>query len=220
MGYEYGYHWWINPYGGYQARGYGGQRIIVLPDQQLVVVFTGGFFDNDMETVPDALLITYIIPAAKSKSPLPPNPAQTGLLDTRINALANPAPKPISSLPAIAANISGKTYQLEPNSLDIKTVQLSFVENQASANVILDSPPQALSIGLDGLSRLTRVNQPGGKITSYYLKGSWVNSDTFLLSAIWDGAVAQMSVTFNGNSLLLDIFGCSEIEHIYGTLQQ
>lgn len=35
----YGYHWWIRPFG-YSAQGYGGQYIYVLPEWNIVVVFT------------------------------------------------------------------------------------------------------------------------------------------------------------------------------------
>jgi CubicO group peptidase (beta-lactamase class C family) len=39
----YGYQWWVHPSGVYQARGFGGQRIFVLPEQQMVVVFVRDF---------------------------------------------------------------------------------------------------------------------------------------------------------------------------------
>src|SRR5262249_35764084 len=38
---DYGYHWWLPPFGGYAALGYAGQSIFVVPDLKLVVVFTG-----------------------------------------------------------------------------------------------------------------------------------------------------------------------------------
>lgn len=43
---KYGYQWWVLPYGdagryAYAALGYGGQRLIVVPEHSLVAVFTG-----------------------------------------------------------------------------------------------------------------------------------------------------------------------------------
>ena len=41
---KYGYHWWLIPYPGgyaYTCLGYGGQRLFVLPKEQLVAVFNG-----------------------------------------------------------------------------------------------------------------------------------------------------------------------------------
>ena len=58
---KYGYQWWVLPYGdgsrqAYAALGYGGQRLIVVPDQQLIAVFTGWNIYEHAEFAPyDAL---------------------------------------------------------------------------------------------------------------------------------------------------------------------
>lgn len=39
-GFDYGYYWWLAPYGGYQALGINGQRIMVFPDKNLIITFT------------------------------------------------------------------------------------------------------------------------------------------------------------------------------------
>jgi CubicO group peptidase (beta-lactamase class C family) len=36
MDYHYGYQWWVDPVGSYHARGYGGQYIFVVPEQNFV----------------------------------------------------------------------------------------------------------------------------------------------------------------------------------------
>ncbi len=53
LGAPYGYYFWIYPaYGAYAADGHGGQRIMVFPDKNLVIVYTawgytsGDFFDH------------------------------------------------------------------------------------------------------------------------------------------------------------------------------
>ena len=44
----YGYHWWTYPYlEAYAALGLGGQMVIVLPQQDLVVVFTAEDTNHD-----------------------------------------------------------------------------------------------------------------------------------------------------------------------------
>lgn len=43
----YGYQWWRGPHNSFSANGLFGQYCIVLPDQQTVVVFTGGLADSD-----------------------------------------------------------------------------------------------------------------------------------------------------------------------------
>ena len=58
---KYGYQWWVLPYGdgsrqAYAALGYGGQRLIVVPEHQLIAVFTGWNIYDHAEFAPyDAL---------------------------------------------------------------------------------------------------------------------------------------------------------------------
>lgn len=61
----YGYHWWVSDYNTYSAVGYSGQWITVVPEHNLVVVFTNDFTEGDnlQWNTPERLLNTYIIPA-------------------------------------------------------------------------------------------------------------------------------------------------------------
>jgi CubicO group peptidase (beta-lactamase class C family) len=61
----YGYQWWVDGNGYYMALGYGAQFIFVIPDLDLVVVFTSSLFDANFE-VPERLLNEFIIPSASS----------------------------------------------------------------------------------------------------------------------------------------------------------
>jgi CubicO group peptidase (beta-lactamase class C family) len=63
--FHYGYHWWVKENEYYAAVGAYGQWIYVVPDLDLVVVFTNNFYeDEDLQvTTPERLLNTYIIPA-------------------------------------------------------------------------------------------------------------------------------------------------------------
>lgn len=67
----YGYQWWIRSYttnkgtyGSFYASGNGGQYIIVIKELNLVIVFTGGNFNNDtLMSVPFAIVEDSILPA-------------------------------------------------------------------------------------------------------------------------------------------------------------
>jgi CubicO group peptidase (beta-lactamase class C family) len=85
----YGYQWWVTKEGPYMALGYGGQYIVVVPDQELVVVFTSDLAEEDFY-LPQELLNAFIIPAAESPSPLPANPRGVARLEAAIEALASP----------------------------------------------------------------------------------------------------------------------------------
>jgi CubicO group peptidase (beta-lactamase class C family) len=82
----YGYQWWVRGSGTYAAHGYRGQRIFVIPDLEMVVVFTAELSGN----MPSVLLSSFIIPAARSSESLPENPAGAALLASRIEEMARP----------------------------------------------------------------------------------------------------------------------------------
>ena len=65
---DYGYLWWMNDYrvGGrtystYKALGWGGQEIWVVPEAELVVVFTGANYTVDPPC--DRLMTLYVLRA-------------------------------------------------------------------------------------------------------------------------------------------------------------
>jgi len=63
--YYYGYHWWVSDQNTYSAVGYAGQWITVVPDHNLVVVFTNNFSEEEsfQWLTPERLMETYILPA-------------------------------------------------------------------------------------------------------------------------------------------------------------
>jgi CubicO group peptidase (beta-lactamase class C family) len=85
----YGYQWWVDDSGYYMALGYAGQFIFVIPEKDMVVVFVSDLAERDFY-VPQQLLEGFIIPAAKSSSSLADNPEGVELLESHIEALANP----------------------------------------------------------------------------------------------------------------------------------
>jgi CubicO group peptidase (beta-lactamase class C family) len=75
----YGYQWWVDESGIYMALGYGGQYIIVVPEEDLVVVFVSDLAEEDFY-IPDQFLHRYILPSIKSSDPLPEDSRATTLL--------------------------------------------------------------------------------------------------------------------------------------------
>jgi hypothetical protein len=73
---HYGYQWWVDSNGYYAAVGAKGQGIFVLPDKNIVTVFTGDLPDKAAYIIKN-LLESYIIPAAVSTKPLPFNPKES-----------------------------------------------------------------------------------------------------------------------------------------------
>lgn len=69
-GYEYGYLWWISEFAderSYYMTGTGGNKVVVFPDLELVVVLTSTYYDGGMKShqQTDRLLSDFIIPDIK-----------------------------------------------------------------------------------------------------------------------------------------------------------
>jgi CubicO group peptidase (beta-lactamase class C family) len=202
---EYGYLWWIDPQKEwYAALGRAGQHIFVYPAENLVVVFTATLpFTNDADLVPlQELLNQYILPAVKSNEPLASNSNSLAHLEAGIRALAQPQPMTPQPLPAIATQISGKTYTLEDNPFGWHSVIFTFEEGGDEARVTIDGMRQ-LRFGLDNVYRLFSLNN---NPFPEALRGRWENQNTFVLEDIVLGQTLKIisRIHFSGETLHID----------------
>jgi CubicO group peptidase (beta-lactamase class C family) len=62
---HYGYGWWLHEFGAYAAHGRGGQFIFVIPDLDVVVVFTSWLPESEF-VQPELLIRDFIVPAVIS----------------------------------------------------------------------------------------------------------------------------------------------------------
>jgi CubicO group peptidase (beta-lactamase class C family) len=83
----YGYQWWVDSAGYYMAVGYKGQRIFVVPEKNIVAVFTGDLTGRD-SLISKNLLDSYIIPAAVSSNSLPSSTKDQARLDALVISVA------------------------------------------------------------------------------------------------------------------------------------
>lgn len=81
----YGYFWWMEEFGGYSALGYAGQYIFVVPEKDLVVVFTADMA-NDFQ-FPRRMMKLFILPSIKSDQALPANAKGMSTLNKAIQDL-------------------------------------------------------------------------------------------------------------------------------------
>jgi CubicO group peptidase (beta-lactamase class C family) len=87
-GLGYGYLWWsYPPLEAYVARGLGGQQILVMPEWDVVVVFTAQL-DDDQGLFD--LVQAFVEPAVVSNTPLPDNPEGQAELKAQIAAFERP----------------------------------------------------------------------------------------------------------------------------------
>jgi CubicO group peptidase (beta-lactamase class C family) len=175
----YGYKWWIlggDFEGVYEARGRGGQAIIVWPEADVVGVFTGRGIDVRGEIAP------LIAAAMKSNGALDRNPDAHARLRDAIRAATDAPPaKPIPPLPPTAAEVSGKVYRLAPNQFDVRCISLRFDSpGDVSLRLTLGGRGEFdFPVGMDGVPRFSE-NGPTGMPVG--VTGDWTAPNVFSMS--------------------------------------
>ena len=169
----YGLGWWISSgefAGAFEARGRGGQRILVWPALDLVVVTTGAGFEP-------GVLVPFLSRALRSEAALPENEARSRqLADALAAARAGPAAVP-TSLPELAGRISGRTYAMEANPLGFERIGFDFQSDRGTLVLELSDAMGAsaagcfsLNLGLDGRYRVTNAGPRGYAVA---LRAAW-----------------------------------------------
>lgn len=165
----YGYQWWILE-DGYQAAGLGGQLIRVIPNHDLVVVFTAGMYDDAKLY---RLVDEYVIPAVVSDRPLPPDPdGEERLAAAVAAAAAGPEPKDIVS--GDFARFDGVRFRMRDNDEGLEWVETEVHGDVAWHTRVDLEGAHRYPIGLDGRYRVDNA-------TSVAMRGAWLRDDTFVI---------------------------------------
>jgi CubicO group peptidase (beta-lactamase class C family) len=195
----YGYQWWVDEDGYFMALGYSGQYIVVLPQQDMVVVFTSALHSFNF-FIPHMLLRNYIIPAAHSSKPLPENSEGEKRLQSILHTISNPKASPVPTPPEIAQKISGKTFVFDENPMNFKILSLDFGNKEDEALLTLSYRDRnfQVPVGLDNVYRLTNAM---GYLRAY--RGFWENGNTFVIDyQIVDFSErGKIRVTFEGDKM-------------------
>ena len=173
---DYGYGWWAlkGKYAGlYEAQGRGGQFVTVAPARDVVVVFTGGFYDREQ-------IAPLLLAAIKSDGPLPENPLARAQLERSLAAATRaPEPLPVPPLPSRARAISGQTYRFGKNPLGLETFALHFDRlDEATFTLVSCAGRFVMPVGLDAVYRFSETS-PSGLAAG--LKGMWRSEYEFVL---------------------------------------
>lgn len=206
----YGYQWWMNRFGGYSARGFQGQYLFVLPEYNIVAVFTG-CLKNQNFFAPEDLMEKYVLSAVQDKTAVQgktsilENPTAFAALEALCKEIESaPAQKEISKLPAIASKINSLTYIMDNK----ETFKFNFNKSSEAKMTWLSAGyTYNLTIGMDGVFRENDMDGLfwPGMIGKAAFRGSWTSADTFELEFIpLEGTTPQMmSFTFKENELHL-----------------
>ncbi|RPI34026.1 MAG: class C beta-lactamase-related serine hydrolase [Chloroflexota bacterium] len=184
----------------YGYLGMAGQELFVVPEQNLVVVFTGAL-EVGTEASLLALVNEYIVPAVQSQGALPANPAAQGELEAVAQAAAGET-RPVPVLPQVGQDISGLTYKLNENSTGWQEIGFLFEPGSDEAILRMSNSPDLL-IGLDNRYRLTEspASRPVG------LRGRWQADGKFFMEYILFGDFihSQAWFEFDGDRMSLTL---------------
>jgi len=200
--YGYGYQWWQNKFGGYSGRGFSGQYLFVLPEHNLVIVFTSGLKPSDFFE-PEELVDQFILPAIKDSKSVSENPVSLERFHKTLEDINKaPSPKPVPMPPEIAAEVSGKTFVMDNK----ETFSFDFNdENECTMHWFTDGMMYDVKVGLDGLYRENTMEAFywKGMTSKAGFRGSWTDSNTFAvdLLPLEDSNVYTMLFKFDGNTL-------------------
>jgi len=205
FGFHYANLWWSLPEkGAYMARGRHSQMIVVLPKLDVVAVMTGILRDDEYYSV--SRLVDDIANSVKSDQPLPPDPVAKSLLAASLRQAATEKPTTVGGIPELAKAISGKTYQLEANTLHVKTFTLNFFDSDSSWEITTDTgksdrPTERFSglMGLDGIFR----KSPPAPYGINAAKGRWLNEHAFAIERriLGHSEMQIWTLTFDGNKV-------------------
>jgi CubicO group peptidase (beta-lactamase class C family) len=212
----YGYQWWLDKSGMFSAIGGGGQFIIVVPKENLVVVFTSKLSGQDA-FFPAKLLKKFILPSIVSIEPLNANKEA----QNRLSSLSNPPrpffePKVVPELPEIARKISGNTYSLDANPWKYDNFKLVFDPEKDYAEFSYTAKENDVvnyRVGLNGVHQITETNN-----NTYAAVGSWTSSNTFSINYEIIGYTTKdkWNFTFDEDEILVEEVGVTGKYHYGG----
>lgn len=151
----YGYQFWRSRHNSFRADGAFGQFIIVLPDEDAVIAITAETPDMQDEI---NLVWKYLLPGMH-EGKLKDDPRITAELKQKLSSLALSNLR--DTLPSVlAAEISGKTYTLAPNSKNLESITFIFANNECQVTEVYSNITYENTFG-SGTWRTGETNKPG-----------------------------------------------------------
>ncbi|MEP6948543.1 MAG: serine hydrolase [Ginsengibacter sp.] len=161
----YCYQMWRCRHNAFRGDGAFGQYMIVMPDQDAVLAVTAETANMQEEI---NLVWQYLLPAFK-KDKLPANKDAALKLQKKIKGLALPLPK--KNEEALAATISGKTFVIAQNNVNLQNISFNFSNDVCQVNLQTDSALYHLSFSA-GKWQPGETNMPGPSLVAHAIENN------------------------------------------------
>jgi hypothetical protein len=177
------------------ALGFGGQYIVVVPDHDVVAVFTSGMPGVRFAS-PESLVADYVLGSIVADGPLPRDPDGIDRLAAAVEALGTAPEATAPDLPALVADVAGVRYEFRPNDFGNEWFEFTFGEDTAGFEFEDRDGPIEVEVGLDGRFR---VSEAWGLPWAW--RGTWADADTFRVEYHIVGLAQRgtLSFTFDGD---------------------
>ena len=207
----YGYQFWRCRHGAYQASGVFGQGCIVLPQQDAVLVFTGGIDVLEVQQLLD-LVWTILLPAFEAGPLVEIAVDQDAMAKRLSNLTLAPVQNHLDStaMPRIAT----RTYKVDANELDIESIALDFTQFECVVVFKTSTGEETLHCGYgewrQGQTHLfNRLNGPwlSDAHTLVFSSSGWENKDVFsmVVRLIETPFFYSLAFHFLDNEMLVEI---------------
>lgn len=206
----YGYQFWRCRHEGYRGDGAFGQYCIVLPKEDAVVAITSE--TADMQAILDHVW-NHLLPALQGTGTATGDHAP---LARKLASLALPIPA-VQSVSPVAARIDGKSFTIADNTMQMKTVSLSFGKDGFIFSLRDDRGSHRINGGLGrwvegetDLStlplKLTPTLVPGETRTKVAASGTWTDPNTFMMTLRFIETAHYETITclFDADSVQVD----------------
>lgn len=216
----YGYQFWRCRHGAYRGDGAFGQYCVVLPEQDAVLVMTGGL--GPMQP-PLSLAWEHLLPAF-APGPLAADDAAHAALQHKLASLALPPPAGLPA-PPIAGLVSGQVYRCDANSFKLDALSLR-VADAGCTIVLFDGEGEHLIAAGAGSWQAGFTSFMGEGTTSpIAAAGAWVSPDTYVAQLWYTATPFRVTLTccFADDLLLFDVgvnvsFGPTTFPQVLGRL--
>jgi len=169
----YGLGWWVpirELHGAFEARGRGGQRIVIWPALDLVVVTSGAGFEP-------GLLVPFLYRAIRGEKALPENQSLFHQLEEALAAARSEPKAVLTALPELAGHVSGRTYEMEANPLGFERLCFDFHAAEPTLSLELSDAMGTgaagrfrFMLGFDGRYRITPAGPRGYAVA---IRAAW-----------------------------------------------
>lgn len=200
----YGYQFWRCRHNCYRGDGAFGQYCVVMPDQDAVLVITGGL----PEMQPPLNLVWDILLPAMGVGAMPDDAPAQNTLKEKLGNLAF-APAQGAEASPTAAKISGRVYQMQNNSLQVECITLNFERGECAITVKNPFTEETYSCGFGRWAKgeSSLFNEfPTPEVRKIAVSGAWVDENTFsVIVRLYETPFfIRMTYSFNGDEVLLE----------------